>query len=81
MPENDIPNVFVTDDGQLILLEIFEMDEAWQEHLEICNRRCRMTEKKYGTKDPIEMLKKNASRKDIVKYMDAKHDLLIWGYE
>lgn len=77
----NLPNTFISADGQFIFVVEEKIPKDQINHINACNKLCRSMEERYGTKDIFEMMEKEASRKELIQYLDAKHDLMIWGYE
>ena len=78
---DNVPNVFISDSGEMILLDVEEMDEFTRMHLNMCNEYCNHITGKYGTSDIETMLKVGITRKEIIHYIDARHDMIEEGYD
>jgi hypothetical protein len=77
----EIPNnVFVDEKGQMIIVDVRKMSDAWLDSLILSDRFCRRLEEKYET-TKIEELILKADHKELHRYLDCKHDLMVWGYE
>ncbi len=77
----EIPNnVFVDEKGQMIIVDVRKMSDAWLDSLTLSDRFCRRLEEKYET-TKIEELILKADHKELHRYLDCKHDLMVWGYE
>lgn len=81
MEEHNIPNTFITDDGNIIFCNAWEYDEEQLSHIAECEMVINKVEKKYGTSDIKTMMLEGISRKLLIRYMDAKHDLtVLYGF-
>ena len=74
-------NTFIDEDGSVVFVEAFELDEDDLDNAISCERVRDRIEKKYGTKDIYEMMKRNASRKDVINYLNVRHDLMMYGWD
>lgn len=77
MTSVDMPNTFITDDGQIIFCNTFELDKNDMDQIAVLENTVKHIENKYKTKDIKEMMLAGISRKILRLYLDAKHDLLI----
>lgn len=70
---SDVPNTFIGENGEVIFVESWELSVKELDDLVKCKRIVELIERKYGTKDIIEMLKnKDFKRSEIMEYIDAK---------
>ena len=77
----ELANTFIYEDGSVVFVEAFELDRNDLNNATSCERRRDRIEKKYGTKDIFEMMKRNASRKDVFDYLNIRHDLMMYGWD
>lgn len=79
---DEMPNVFISEDGTVTIVNSEEIPKDQVELLTHCDAYCRMMENRYGgTKDIFEMMAKGATRKRLIEYMDCRHTLMLWGYD
>ena len=77
----ELANTFIYEDGSVVFVEAFELDEDDLDNAIICEQVRDRIEKKYGSKDIYEMMKRNASRKDVINYLNVRHDLMMYGWD
>ena len=77
---DNVPNAFLTEDNELVFVNVCEISPDWLGVIARADAICKQIEKKYGTSDINEMMRKGAKYKEIDKYVRNRHDLTIWGY-
>ena len=76
--ENDAPNVFISNEGEMIIINSFELDDEDLDDIMFMESIRDRIQKKYQTKDVYEMMRKNIPRKELLRYLDAVHDLIYY---
>lgn len=82
MREKEMDNTFITDDGQIIFCNAWELDEYDLDHISQCETVVKRVEERYKTKDISTMMLEGIGRNALRSYIDAKRDLLVlYGIE
>ena len=81
MAKHIIPNTFIGEDGQIIFIEEFKIPKDQLDALSACDSIRRRMENRYETTDIFEMIRKGASRKEVIQYVDSRQSLMVWGYD
>ena len=76
MKDHNLPNTFITDDGEIIMCNAWELTEDQLDSMAACEAIVKRVEDRYGTKDIYTMMLMGIGRKTLIRYIDAKHDLL-----
>ena len=69
-------NTFVTEEGDIYFYDVIKLDDADLIQRENLLHTVEKIERKYLTDDIMEMMKLGITRKEMMMYIDAKHDLL-----
>lgn len=77
MIDANMPNTFITDDGQIIFCNAWEFDDSDLEIIAVLEARVNRIEKRYGTKNIERMMLEGISKKEMNQYIVAKRDLLV----
>lgn len=73
-------NTFITEEGDIYFYDVVKLDDADLIRRENLLRTVQKIEQKYLTDDIMEMMKLGITRKEMIMYIDAKHDLLcVYG--
>ena len=73
-------NTFITEEGDIYFYDVVKLDDADLIKRENLLHTVQKIEQKYLTDDIMEMMKLGITRKEMIMYIDAKHDLLtIYG--
>ena len=78
MDEHNLPNTFITDEGDVIFCNAWEWTKSELRTIESLKIFVDSVEKKFG-KSIDEMMLSGINRKLLFKYIDARHDLLMFG--
>lgn len=74
--DNDAPNVFISETGEIIMVNSFELDDDELDDIVWMESVRDRTQKKYQTKDIYQMIRRDISRNELIKYIDVIHHLL-----
>ena len=74
--DNDAPNVFISETGEIIMVNSFELEDEDLDEIVFMEGIRDRIQKKYQTKDVYEMMRKDISRKELMRYLDAVHNLM-----
>ena len=77
MIDANMPNTFITDDGQIIFCNAWEFDDGDLAMIAVLEARVNRIEKRYGTKNIERMMLEGISKKEMNQYIIAKRDLLV----
>ena len=75
-----MPNVFVTEANELVFINEFAIPKSIMDQIDACFTICNNMEKKYETNDAVLMIKRGSTRMELIQYIDAKRELMSWGY-
>lgn len=77
MPNDGLANTFVTDDGQIIFCNAWELSKKDLDEIAVMEATVDAIERRYKTKDIKTMMLSGISKRLLKLYIDAKRDLLV----
>lgn len=81
MDTNNLPNVFVNDQNELVILEeVYELTPGDKIRLARAKATCQETEKQYGT-ELDDIILSDISHVEMQNYIYARSLLVVYGYK
>lgn len=77
----DAPNTFIDENGVITFVDVYEMTDNDMDAIFEAKHYCNIVESHFKTNDFDEMLRKGMGYRAAKKYIQARHDLVIWGYK
>lgn len=77
MSNDGLVNTFVTDDGQIIFCNAWELSKKDLDEIAVTEATVDAIERRYKTKDIKTMMLSGISKRLLKLYVDAKRDLLV----
>lgn len=75
-----IPNTMIAEDGTVIFIYQQAIPQAERDRIALAETHVERIEMRYGTDNPTEMIRKGASKREVITYIDAKGYLMRdWG--